>query len=780
MKKKTSILCLLIAFVWANVFAQSQHEMKKQELKKKASDAHVLGHVTDAESGEHIGFVNISIEGTTFGTATDASGHYAMMDLPAGEYTLVASAIGYKPSRQQITVVDGQTQEIHFSLVEDAVMLDNVVVTANRGETTRREASNIVNVVTPKVFEMTNSSCMAQGLNYQPGVRVENNCQNCGFTQVRINGLDGPYTQILIDSRPIFSALAGVYGLEQIPANMIDRVEVVRGGGSALFGANAIAGTINVITKEPLNNSLSIANTTSLIGGTKADVNTSINGAIVSKNNRFGASLYGSTQQRQGWDANDDGFTEVGKLRSHNLGFRSYFKTSQQTKLSLEYHNSYEFRRGGDSLNLPPDRANVAEQTEHNINSGGLKFEWFTRDLKHRLSAYASAQHVGRDSYYGTYQDPNAFGTTNDLTAVGGVQYIYRMKKCWFMPADLTVGAEVNYNHLKDETLAHSRDVDQTVFTYSAFAQNEWKNKYLTFLLGVRMDKHNLIEKPIFSPRVNLRYNPASWVSLRTGYAMGFRAPQIFDEDLHITAVGGKSSFITNMSGLKPERSHCVNLSADFYKNFGKVQTNFLIDGFFTKLDDVFLLEEVGSTETSINYERRNGVGAMVYGVSLEARVIPIEQLTIQLGATLQQSLYDEAEWGWTEDSEAVLRRKTGREMFRTPDSYGYLTLGYEPIEGLDLSVSGTYTGKMWVQHCAGYIEHDEEVRTPAFFDVNCKVAYNFKLSKSSELQIHAGVKNVANSFQRDFDKGADRDGGYFYGPSLPRSYFFGLKFSIF
>jgi outer membrane receptor for ferrienterochelin and colicins len=192
------------------------------------------------------------------------------------------------------------------------------------------------------------------------------------------------------------------------------------------------------------------------------------------------------------------------------------------------------------------------------------------------------------------------------------------------------------------------------------------------------------------------------------------------------------------------------------------------------------LLEEVGSTETSINYERRNGVGAMVYGVSLEARVIPIEQLTIQLGATLQQSLYDEAEWGWTEDSEAVLRRKTGREMFRTPDSYGYLTLGYEPIEGLDLSVSGTYTGKMWVQHCAGYIEHDEEVRTPAFFDVNCKVAYNFKLSKSSELQIHAGVKNVANSFQRDFDKGADRDGGYFYGPSLPRSYFFGLKFSIF
>ncbi len=90
----------------------------------------------------------------------------------------------------------------------------------------------------------------ADGLNFQPGVRVENNCQNCGFQQVRINGLEGPYTQILVDSRPIFSAQTGVYGLEQIPANMIERVEIMRGGGSALFGSSAIAGTINIITKR--------------------------------------------------------------------------------------------------------------------------------------------------------------------------------------------------------------------------------------------------------------------------------------------------------------------------------------------------------------------------------------------------------------------------------------------------------------------------------------------------------------------------------------------------
>lgn len=772
------ILCLLIGYVISifTIFATEQSDVIKA---KKSSDAHVIGHVVDKTTGEHLGFVTIALEGTTLGTATDISGHYALLNLPAGDFTLVASAVGYKPVKKNVHVQNGETVEIHFSLEEDAVLLDNVVVSANRSETTRREASNIVNVLTPKMFELTNATCMAQGLNYQPGVRVENNCQNCGFTQVRINGLDGPYTQILIDSRPIFSALAGVYGLEQIPANMIERVEVVRGGGSALFGANAIAGTINVITKEPLNNSLTIANTTTLIGGSKWDVNTSVNAALVSENHRYGASLYGSTQQRQGWDANRDGYTEIGKLRSHNLGFRSYFKTSLHSKLSLEYHNSYEFRRGGDSLHLPADRANITEQTEHRINSGGIKFDWFTPDSKHRLGVYASAQHVGRDSYYGTHQDPTAYGYTNDITVVGGAQYIYSMDKCWFMPAALTVGTEVNYNYMHDETIAHTHDQAQTVFMYSAFAQNEWKNQDWTFLLGLRMDKHNMIKAPIFSPRVNLRYNPTSWVSLRTGYAMGFRAPQIFDEDLHITAVGGKSTYITNAADLSPERSHCVNLSADFNYTFGKVQTNLLVDGFFTKLDDVFLLEQTGGDDKTLLYERRNGSGASVYGVTMEARVVPSAKWNIQLGATLQQSQYDQPEWGWTEDSTAILRRKTGKEMFRSPNFYGYFTVGYEPIHDLNLSLSGTYTGRMWMQHCAGYIEQDEEIYTPAFFDMNFKAAYDFHLGNGTTLQINAGIQNIFNSFQKDFDMGSERDGGYCYGPSLPRSYYAGIKFSL-
>ena len=753
-------------------------ESQPQNIRKITAtdtDAHITGHVTDKNTGEHLAFITISIKGTTLGMATDATGHFFLKNLPVGEHILVASAIGYKTVEIPVTIRPNVTLEEKIEMEEDLIMLDNVVVTANRGETTRREASTVVNVLSPKLFEQTNSVCLAQGLNYQPGVRVENNCQNCGFTQVRINGLEGPYTQILIDGRAIFSSLAGVYGLEQIPANMIDRVEVIRGGGSALYGSNAIAGTINIITKEPLNNSLSIGNTTTLVGGTKPDINTSINAALVSDDTKKGFSFYGNTRQRTPYDANGDGFTEIGVLRGHNLGFRSYFKTSTQSKLTLEYHNTHEFRRGGNKLDQIAHEADIAEQTEHEIHSGNVKFDWFTPDYKHRLSAYASAQNINRNSYYGAKQDLNAYGSTHDFAALGGVQYIYAMERCLFMPANLTAGAEYSYNTLKDVMLGYDRTIEQTVYTYSAFAQNEWKNKHWSILLGLRLDKHNMIDKPIISPRVNLRYSPAEWVILRAGYASGFRAPQAFNEDLHITAVGGEVALIQIADDLQTERSHSVNVSAEFYKTFGKVQTTFLVDGFYTMLDRVFVIEEKGKDANgNLILERRNGAGAVVKGINLETRIVPSIKWNVQAGATLQRSRYTEPEtWSQNEN----IQPQT--VMFRSPDAYAYLTANYMPVRPLTLSLSGTYTGKMLVQHYAGYIAQDEEVWTPNFFDINFKAAYDIPIGSGNVLQVNAGVQNILNSYQKDFDIGVERDAGYIYGPSLPRSYFVGVKFEM-
>ena len=735
------------------------------------TDAHIHGHVVDRNTGEHLPYIVVMLKGTTIGVSTDHTGHYMLRNIPEGTFTVEVSAIGYKTRTQEVNIRKGRAYEVNFMLEEDHVQIDGVIVSATRSETTRRMSPTLVNVVGMDVYNRTNSTTVAQGLSFQPGVRVENNCQNCGFQQVRINGLDGQYTQILIDSRPIFSALAGVYGIEQLPANMVDRVEVMRGGGSALFGSSAIAGTINIITKEPARNSASISHTTTLIGGSSALHNTTdINASIVSEDNKLGLAIFGQNTAKDEWDANGDGFTELSRISGQTIGFRGYIKTGLYSKVTAEYHHLEEFRRGGDNLDLPPHEVMIAEQTKHGINTGGLKFDWFSKDQKHRLNTFASIQHIDRESYYGAGMDPNAYGQTGDLTWVGGAQYIHKADNCLFMPADLTVGLEYNEDYLRDNMWGYDRVTDQTVRIVSAYAQNEWKNDQWGILIGGRLDKHNLIKKIIFSPRANLRYNPTENINLRASYSYGFRAPQAFDEDLHIDNVGGTVSMIRLADDLRVEKSQSISVSADIYHSWGDWQGNLLLEGFFTDLNDVFALKELGINEEGILIkERHNESGARVAGANIEGKIAWRDVLQVQAGATFQKSEYKEAR-SWSDDVAPT------RKMFRTPDVHGYITASYNPMKQLTLALTGTYTGSMLLEHHAGMIEHNESVVTPDFLDMGFKAAYDFKVYKTFSLQLNGGVQNIFNSFQNDFDSGADRDSGYIYGPTLPRTFFFGIK----
>ena len=764
MKRIFSALAAALCIVLS---AQANNE----DIVKDNSDAHIYGHVIEKATGEHLPYIFVLLKGTTIGVSTENTGHYIIRNVPEGTFVVEVSAVGYKTQSREVTVKKGRSYEINFVLEEDHVQLDGVIVSATRSETTRRTSPTLVNVVGMDIYNKTNSSTVAQGLAFQPGVRVENNCQNCGFQQVRINGLDGQYTQILIDSRPIFSSLAGVYGIEQLPANMVDRVEVMRGGGSALFGSSAIAGTVNIITKEPVRNSASISHTVTSIGLSSAFHNTTdINASIVSEDNKLGLAVFGQNTLKDAWDANGDGFTELSKISGQTVGFRGYVKTGYYSKITAEYHHLEEFRRGGDNLDLPPHEAMIAEQTKHGINTGGLKFDWFSKDQKHRFNAFASMQHINRESYYGAGMDLNAYGETTDLTWVAGAQYIYKFAKCLFLPADLTIGLEYNEDYLKDNMWGYNRATDQTVRIVSAYAQNEWKNDRWGILIGGRLDKHNLIKNLIFSPRANFRFNPTENINLRASYSYGFRAPQAFDEDLHIDNVGGTVSMIRLADDLRVEKSQSVSVSADLYHSWGNWQGNLLVEGFFTDLGDVFALKEIGFDEKGILIkERYNESGARVFGGNFEGKVAWKDVFQLQMGITAQSSKYKEAR-AWSDDVEAT------RKMFRTPDFHGYMTASYNPLKQLTLALSGTYTGKMLIEHHAGMITKNETVQTPGFWDMGFKAAYEFRIYKSFALQLNAGMQNIFNSFQKDFDSGADRDSGYIYGPTLPRTAYFGIK----
>lgn len=785
--KRTTILALFAMCIGsaAAINVTSNNEAEENVLKRR-NDANIVGHVIDRKTGEHLPYVTIVIKGTTIATLTDATGHYFFKDLPEGRHRLEVKFVGYRTATRDILVKEGKTEEVNFDLKFDNISLDEVVVSANRSETKRRLAPNLVNVIGAKTFELTQSACLAEGLNFQPGVRTEDDCQNCGFAQVRINGLDGHYSQILIDSRPIFSALNGVYGLEQIPTNMIERVEVVRGGGSALYGASAIGGTINVITREPLRNSAEISHTLmNITGSSSFDNSTTANASVVTDDNKAGLFVYGQKRYRQSYDHDGDGYTEVPVMRNQTIGLSSFLRLNPYSKISLQYHGINEYRRGGNLLDQAPHAANVCEQTEHDIHGGALNYDFFSPDEHHRLTAYFSFQSTQRKSYYGgmgsgTDEEreiaEKAYGNTKDLTYVLGAQYAYKFDRLLFMPSDLTLGAEYNHDGLEDVILGYDRHFNQDTHISSAYLQNEWKNKHWSFLLGGRLDKHNLIDHIIFSPRVNLRYNPTEDINLRATYSGGFRAPQAFDEDLHVGVVGGERLVTILADDLKEERSHSFSLSADLYRRFGNVQANLLIEGFYTILNNVFAIRHLDDKDAQGNIvqERYNAYGAKVLGLNIEGKAAFTKWFQLQAGITLQRSRYDEA-IVWNEE----VPEQKYRKMMRSPNTYGYFTATLTPLKRLSLSLTGNYTGSMLIGHNAGSgVEIPEAVTTPTFMVVNAKLAYELPLAASLNMQLSCGVQNMFNAYQKDFDKGWNRDSDYIYGPSQPRSLYAGVKFS--
>ena len=784
--KKATILSFILSLLISFCFAQ-----------KQKTDANVVGHVVS--NGEHLPFVNISVKGTTMGTVTDETGHYQLVNLPEGTYTIRAQYIGYRPEEKKVTVKKGETAELKFSLEEDVLGLDEVVVTGDRNEKNRRESSVIVNTITPKLFATTQSVTLSEGLNFSPGLRMENNCQNCGFSQVRMNGMEGPYSQILINNRPIFSGLAGVYGLELIPSNMIERIEVIRGGGSALYGSNAIAGTINLILQDPIRDSYEFGVNGGATGvgidgsgDPASDYSVNANASVVSDDNKSGLAVYGFYRDRDPFDANGDSFSEVTKIQNTTFGTRMFHRFGFRSKVSVDFFNIKENRRGGDRFDYPVHEANIAEAVNHDITTGAITYEKFFRETD-LWSVYASGQHVLRDSYYGAEKSLADYGKTKGKTYSLGSQY-----NAQFVSSSLIMGVEERIDLLNDKKLGYAdwenavieNDsiieiphtdntivADQKSTTFGVFGQYEIKLGKLDASVGARFDHYKISDKEnnsedktgnVVSPRVTMKYDFLSNFQGRLSYSQGYRAPQIFDEDLHIETSGSRQVVHTNDPDLKQETSHSFMASIDFDKQFDKVTFDFLVEAFYTQLNDAFVNDYGAPDENGVVvYTRTNADGgAVVQGVNVELNVIPSNNFTIKSGFTIQSSKYD--------DEQEFNEKK----FFRTPGDYGYLTLDWTPVSKLGISSTANYTGKMLIPYFGNQIADPEsgELReSDPFFDMGLKIRCDFKLNGAT-LRIFGGMKNIFNSYQNDFDEGIDRDPGYIYGPTLPRTVYLGIK----
>ncbi|MCS6906207.1 MAG: TonB-dependent receptor, partial [Bacteroidia bacterium] len=548
-------------------------------------------------------FQNIPIQGASVvilsssrGYVTDVQGNFHFDNLALGRYQLRISYIGFKPYQKEVEIKEkGEVVILNINLEEEILPLNPIEVTASRGVTFSEQSTVTVSRISKRTFDITQALNLAESLNFSPGLRIENNCQNCGFTQLRMLGLGGAYSQILINNRPIFSALAGVYGLEMLPSNMIERVEIVRGGGSVLYGSNAIAGIVNIITQQPQESGFEIGMNQAFTQFQVPDRTINASVTLAGEKGQGGASFYAFQRNRSPFDANADGFSEIPMLKNTTLGFEYAATLSQLQKIKAGVYSIQEFRRGGNQFDLPPHQATLAEQLEHSMGGAHIAYEKFSYNLRHKWTLYASGQSTIRNSYYGsggrilslqdtlTMQDIlalNAYGNTKDWAGISGLQYSFQPSK---LINSLLVGLEYYSNWVQDKIPGYGRKIDQKTGTLGFFSQLEIKPlRPLLVTTGIRLDFFHLrgqffwsiyhttaqsMATSILVPKLSVLYNLTSEIKLRASYTQGYRAPQAFDEDLHVKTLSGTAQFIRLHEDLRSETSDSFTASFDFTRN---------------------------------------------------------------------------------------------------------------------------------------------------------------------------------------------------------------------
>ena len=726
----------------------------------------------------------------------DAEGR-AKLALPTGHHHLRVTAEGMEPQEREIDVGDAPPpRPIAISL---SYRIGDVVVTATRSEKPADSSPVPVQVVGRQRLEQQRATSLSDSLDQVTGVRVENNCQNCGFPQVRFNGLEGQYTQILLNGRPVFSGLASVYALDQIPEEMIGRLEIVRGGGSALYGGNAVGGVLNIVTTRPTKSFFSTTLRGGVLGPSAGEARVGAIAGVVDPERKFAAHIFGMGQTRAAYDRNGDGFSDLGQTRLVGFGTRSYYTPFRGGEVELDAHVLREHRRGGDQLDKPEHEVGVAESVHTTRYGGELRWKHI---LKPGLS-YELSYGVGvteRNSYYGGGGNvviPRLPGSASEWTEAGFLAYkaaleqraaalgaygrtdnqLHAGEALVNIPVHLlgdmvvTAGVQAYADVLEDAFPVYGRRVDQTFSNIGAYVQHDWLiTPRFELLTGVRVDKHSSLRSPVVNPRVALMVQVAPWLRSRTVLSTGFRAPQVFDEDLHITQVGGRGLVVYNAADLRQERSYSGVQQLEVTRTLPRGATlRVAMSGFVTSIDGAFALREAEerSTDAELALERVNRGKTLVAGAEIEAGVTHA-LLSGSLGFSLLRSRNGELDPIFGTNA-----------VFRSPEAYGFAEISARPVGGLELATWVNLTGPMYVPHYAGYIAADRLEHTPWFAVWNANIGYRVALGKTTYLNPFVGVVNILDHFQSDLDRGASRDSGYFYGPRTPRSFFGGVKVGI-
>lgn len=712
--------------------------------------AGLAGRVLDS-SGAVLPGATVSVPATGSVATSGSDGTFCLPGLTGPELEIEAALEGFAPRR--VTARAPVPAPIAISLTPR--LKTDVVVTATRTSRRLDDVPVRTEVISRDLIARSGARTLADAVEYTTGVRVENNCQNCNFSQIRLLGLEGPYTQILVDGQPVVSSLAQVYGIEQIPTRMIERIEVVKGGGSALYGPGSVGGVVNIIPREAPRSGGVLELRSDTVGD---DANLSLNGGAdwVSGDRQTLVTAFGQLDRIRPYDVDGDGFTEVSRRELAASGIRlNRYQRGGRAKFTFDLTHLREDRRGGDSLHLPPDEALIAEWIDsERLAFGGTWFHSVSRRFDYRVTL--STAGTSRDSYYGTGRDPNAFGDTQNRVTVFDSQlnhYAGRHTISW--------GGQVSAESLSDSQPAYGRLTDVSYTNAGLFVQDDWSfAPKWQLLYGLRGDTHTALSRPVLSPRLALMHSPVPALDIRLSIARGFRAPQVFDEDLHLSSVAGNIRIIEVDPGLREERSANYMAGFEWKPEAGPGQALLEVNGFYTALDDLFNVQQADDESTPVAEFRKVNFGqAQVYGVEINAGWGIGETFVLQGGIVEQRARFGEAEPDFG-----------SRDFFRTPRRYANATVTWRAPKLADLFAAARYTGSMKAPHYAGFIDEDRLETTPTFVIVDLGVSKRLRTGEGPGLTVGVSARNITNAFQPDIDRGPFRDAAYVYGPRFPRT----------
>ena len=706
----------------------------------------------------------ISPVGSEGGATTDAEGRACLADAPAGT-TLMVTASGWAVGGGSLAATsDAPEREIVITL--QPAFGEEMVVSATGKLRRLQDVPVHLQQIGRDQIVASAARSLAEAIEFTPGLRIESNCANCNTTSVRLLGLEGPYTQIVVEGQPTVSSLALVYGLEQIPARMLDGIEVLKGSGSALYGASSVAGTINLLPHQADHTHVDLAWESSRLQGNDSRSGGSLRGLVDwgAADGRSSASVHGQRDEVPAVDVDGDGFSEVTRRELLAVGARGHalFGDDGGWPLTADLNWTDAARRGGDfdeRIALPPDQTAVTEAIDTRTVAGSLRLLHVVSS-RVDLRAALSRVEIERDSYYGADFDPDAYGASSGATTVAGLQVHHALRR-----STLTWGVQAERDELVDVQLGYGRQIEETNENVGLFAQEDRAlGGGFSLLYGLRVDQHSAIDDPIVSPRGALLWNPSDDVTLRAAIGTGFRPPSTFDEDLHIELVGGGvARVVRDDPELVEERSRSALFSLEWRPTLGRRNSAaFELSLFETRLADLFFQREQDDPQTpELELLRVNLGGARVRGIEGSGSLRVGSAVQIDGGLVLQSARFDDPEPDFG-----------SRDFYRTPELYGTLSLRWQPAPRWSLFVGAIHTGEMLAPHYAGFIPEDRLERTPFFLTLDANASHTFELGGERQIVLTVGLRNLTDEYQQDLDRGPLRDPSYVVGPRAPRSLF--------